>query len=210
MDIPWFILNFKKLGLEIKWCENIKSYKKLIPSLKEYPNDIIVTADDDIFYPKDWLKKLYDNYLKYPDCIIGQRARKMCFDDNGEIDSYNNWKLIENEENPSFLNFLTGSGGSLYPPNSLDKHIFDNELFESLCPTGDDIWFWAMGVINRTKFKTVDDNLALLTYVSPAREVGLFDTEDTLWHINSQGKNYDYIKKVIEKFPEINEIIKEE
>lgn len=210
MDIPWFILNFKKLGLEIKWCENIKSYKKLIPSLKEYPNDIIVTADDDIFYPKDWLKKLYDNYLKYPDCIIGQRARKMCFDDNGEIDSYNNWKMIENEENPSFLNFLTGGAGSLYPPNSLDKHIFDNELFESLCLTGDDVWFWAMGVINRTKFKTVDDNLALLTYVSPARDVGLFDTENTLWHINSQGKNDDYIKKVIEKFPEINEIIKEE
>lgn len=210
MDIPRSILNFKKLGLEIKWCENIKSYKKLIPSLKEYPNDIIVTADDDIFYPKDWLKKLYDNYLEYPECIIGQRARKMCFDDNGEIDSYNNWKMIENEEYPSFLNFLTGAGGSLYPPNSLNQQVFDKELFESLCPTGDDIWFWGMAVINKTKFRIMSDNLALLTYVSPAQEVGLLGNNDTLWHINSQGKNDDYIKKVIEKFPEINEIIKEE
>lgn len=210
MDIPRSILNFKKLGLEIKWCENIKSYKKLIPSLKEYPNDIIVTADDDIFYPKDWLKKLYDNYLEYPECIIGQRARKMCFDDNDEIDSYNNWKMIENEEYPSFLNFLTGAGGSLYPPNSLNQQVFDKELFESLCPTGDDIWFWGMAVINKTKFRIMSDNLALLTYVSPAQEVGLLGNNDTLWHINSQGKNDDYIKKVIEKFPEINEIIKEE
>lgn len=38
------------------------SYKKIIPSLKEYPENIIFTCDDDIFYPKGWLKDLYEDY----------------------------------------------------------------------------------------------------------------------------------------------------
>ena len=159
LDIPKEVLNFKKVGLKIKWCENIKSYKKLILSLKEYPNDIIVTADDDLFYPTDWLERLYDNYLQYIDCIIGQRARKIRFKINGDFASYRWWWVIRNGKSPSFLNFLTGGAGTLYPPNSLDKQVLDDELFESLCPTGDDIWFWAMSILNKTKFKIVD-NLA--------------------------------------------------
>ena len=209
IDIPKEVLNFKKVGLEIKWCENIKSYKKLIPSLKEYPNDIIVTADDDLFYPVDWLERLYDNYLEYPDCIIGQRARKIRFKINGEIAPYKRWRVIRNGKSPSFLNFLTGAGGILYPPNSLDKQLFNKELFEALCPTGDDIWFWAMAVINKTKFKIIDNNLAKLTYVSPADEFGLIGTNESLWSINSQGKNDVYIDNILKKFPKIKEIIKE-
>ena len=62
-NLPSRILKLKKHGLEIKWTEkNFRSYNKLIHSLKEYPNEIIVTADDDIFYPGDWLESLYENY----------------------------------------------------------------------------------------------------------------------------------------------------
>ena len=47
--IPETLLNLQKYGLEVRWCEDIRSFKKLVPSLREFPNDIIVTADDDIF-----------------------------------------------------------------------------------------------------------------------------------------------------------------
>ena len=46
-DIPQKVLSLKENGLEIRWCEDMGAYKKLLPSLKEYPDDIIVTADDD-------------------------------------------------------------------------------------------------------------------------------------------------------------------
>ena len=36
-DIPPAVLDLQKNGLTIKWCEDLRSYKKLIPSLKEYP-----------------------------------------------------------------------------------------------------------------------------------------------------------------------------
>ena len=50
-DLPQVVLKFRENGLQIKWCENLYSYKKLIPTLKEYKNCncIIVTADDDIY-----------------------------------------------------------------------------------------------------------------------------------------------------------------
>ena len=61
-DLPQKVLQLKDNGLTIKWCENIGSYKKLIPTIREYPNDIIVSADDDIFYPAEWLERLYNSY----------------------------------------------------------------------------------------------------------------------------------------------------
>ena len=35
-----------KYGIEIRFCEDIRSYKKLVPALQLCPNDILVTVDD--------------------------------------------------------------------------------------------------------------------------------------------------------------------
>lgn len=47
-NIPNSLILQQKRGLEIRFCANIKSYKKLIPTLKNYSNDIIITIDDDV------------------------------------------------------------------------------------------------------------------------------------------------------------------
>lgn len=60
--------------MSIEWCKkDIRSYTKLIPSLEKFPNDVIAVCDDDVFYLKDWLKNLYNAYLKY-DCIVASRG----------------------------------------------------------------------------------------------------------------------------------------
>ena len=100
-DIPESVLRLKEFGLTIKWCNDIKSFKKLIPSLKEYPNDYIVTADDDLYYPKDWLENIWKQHLKYPDAIIASIARKMSVDDDNHLCKYVQSKLIDSEEEPS-------------------------------------------------------------------------------------------------------------
>ena len=200
-DIPKEVLELKKNGLTIKWCEDIKSYKKLIPALKEYPNDIIVTADDDIFYPKDWLKNMWDAHKKHPNSIISARSRKIQINNN-KIDSYLNWKLNYSEQDPSYLNLPTGAGGTLFVPNSLNDNIFDEELFLKLCPSGDDIWFWAMAILNKTKIYAIEKPMHLLCYVNIARELGILD-ETTLWEINKSGKNDVQFQNVLNQFPEI-------
>lgn len=118
-DIPNNVLNFKNNGLTIKWCEDIKSYKKLIPALNEYPNDILVTADDDIFYPEYWLKNLYEGHLKYPDEIICCRCHEVVLNSDNTFAPFNEWEHIYEGLGPSYLVFSTSGAGALYPPNSL-------------------------------------------------------------------------------------------
>ena len=150
-DLPNELLKLKEYGLEIKWCEDIRSYKKLIPALKEFPEDIIVTADDDIYYEEDWLESLYDAHKKNPTSLIAQRVRRLKTD-NGEIKVVPNkifmdWDLSK----PEYFNQLLGGTGCLYPPHSLYKDIYDYEKAMELLPTNDDIYFWAMAVMNHTK-----------------------------------------------------------
>ena len=44
-DLPNNLLKLKSNGLTIEWCDDIKSYKKLIPALEKYPKDFLVIDD---------------------------------------------------------------------------------------------------------------------------------------------------------------------
>ena len=78
-NLPDELLELKKYGLTIKWCNNIRSYKKLVPAIKEYPNDIIITADDDIYYDKTLIELLYKSYEKEPQYIHCHRCTKIFY-----------------------------------------------------------------------------------------------------------------------------------
>ena len=203
-DIPKDVLNLKKNGLSIEWCDNIFSYKKLIPALKRYPNQIIVTADDDIFYPVDWLRKLYEEHKKYPDTVIAHRVRRIALENNSILE-YADWEVSFHEEPPSYLNFFTGAGGVLYPPNSLDDEVFNCNLAKKLTPTADDIWFWAMAVLNNTKIKSVKDSFTKLTYVNLARDLNMLN-QKVLFSVNMAANN-EQIGNVLNEFPQIMENI---
>ena len=67
-DLPNNILNLLKRyhNFEIYWVEkDIKVFKKLIPTINRFKNDLIVTVDDDILYPRDMLEKMLNCYKKY-------------------------------------------------------------------------------------------------------------------------------------------------
>lgn len=154
--LPCELLELKKYGLQIKWCNDTRSYKKLIPALKEYKDEIIITFDDDIYYEKDTIEVLYNSYLKHPDEIQANRTWRIKLNKNNEIETLNspylywNWK---NYRQASFFNTIIGCGGVLYPPNSLYKDVLDEKKFKEIVPTQDDIWFWAMAVLNGTKIR---------------------------------------------------------
>lgn len=200
-NLPQTLLSLKENGLLIKWCDDWGPYKKLLPALKLYPNDIIVTADDDIFYSNDWLKKLYDNHIKYPNTIIAHRAKRVSFNNGKILEKYNKWPFSDDSE-PSFLNFCTNGGGTLFPPNSLSKLVLDYNLARKLCGNSDDIWIWGMAILNNTKIKVIEGNMPKINCVNPAREVGLLN-QTTLWSTNSKGSNDIHLKNLINKFPKI-------
>ena len=206
-DIPPKVLKLKENGLVIEWHKNLRSYTKLVPSLKKYPNNIIVTADDDIYYEKDWLEKLLKSHKENKNCIICHRAHRVKFD-REKLAPYKKWPKKIKGGKASYLNFLTGVGGVLYPQNSLHKDVLKEELFTELAPKADDVWFWAMAVLNKTKILVVKDWIRELTYVNPERERGLTN-EITLFSFNKKGGNDLQIEKVLNHYPQIIDILKE-
>lgn len=153
--LPKRIMAFAELGLKINFHPgNIKSYKKLLPLLDEYHDKTIVTADDDVIYPPWWLEKLVEAHNKRPGHVLGYRGAVMSFE-GSTISPYNSWPRA-NGSTPSSLVFLTGMGGILYPPNALPKAAQDVPLAMQLCPDGDDIWFKAMTLLNKTPIAKID------------------------------------------------------
>ena len=132
--------------------EDIRSYRKLIPALIDFPEDIIVTIDDDVNYHRDMLKQLLQFHKQYPEDIIAHRAKKIC----PEL-PYKKWKkyrwyhFLTKKIHKNPLIMQTGVAGVLYPPRSLKAEMLDPNLFTQIAPTTDDIWFWGAAIANGRK-----------------------------------------------------------
>jgi hypothetical protein len=173
-DLPDELLAFKRFGLVINWCEDLKSYKKLIPVLEQFPDHCVVVADDDIYYKKRWLEKLWLGHLKHPDDVVCHKAQKILFED-GEVLPYAEWKNPFSCEDARYQTFGVGAGGVLYRKKYLYKDVGEKDLFLKLAPHADDIWFYVMTILGNTKIRAVKNPYVRLKYADPYREYGLSD-----------------------------------
>lgn len=152
-NLPKGLTALMSRGLEIGWCRDIRSYTKIVPTLRAYPDALIVTADDDEFYPRHWLKVLYEAYQKEPEYIHCHRALMIRYDGRGRVLPYSSWdrlwELPDPEvQEPSLDLFPTGVGGVLYGPGHLHSEVLNESSFLSLCPKADDVWLKAMSLLN--------------------------------------------------------------
>ena len=200
-DLPDTLLRLLDLGLEIKWFEDIRSYKKLVPSLIEFPNDIIVTADDDMYYREDWLEGLYSAYLKNPNRIYTRRGCRI-YIENNEIKVLRPRSYNFNYNFPSdFNNLLMGGAGTLYPPHSLYQDILDIEKIKSLIPTHDDIYFWVMGLLNNKEVEVVGGFDYSFYYTPSAKSDGLCSVNNVNNNVGMSSS--DALKTIAKEYPEI-------
>ncbi len=204
-DLPKTLLDMTARGLTIAWYPDIKSYKKLVPALEMFPDDNIITVDDDILYPSNMLAELIKTHNKYPNDICAHRVRKIRVKNN-KILPYRKWTLSERRGLLNFRfrcaynNLLGGGGGVLYPAHSLDSDVTNTEKFTKLCQHQDDVWFWAMAVKNNRKIVPTARgyNLRRRT-IQDAQSVGLWCS------INSaqDSPNNTAINNILMEFPEI-------
>lgn len=196
-NIPYILKKLEKKGLEIGFCKDLKSYKKLIPTLRKYPEDIIITVDDDILYPYDFIENLYREYSKDQECIYFYRGHKITFDKNKGIQKYDNWIGDYQGDEKSFLTLPTGIGGVLYPPKCFDEEIMDENQFMKLAPRADDIWFKAMTLRGGVKCKKIK-----LTKDFHKKFINLEDAQDiALCKINvGQNQNDTQLKDVFDYY----------
>ena len=207
-SLPDNLTKLKDFGLKIKWCKDIKSFKKLVPALEEYPEDIIVTVDDDYYYDSRLLEELYNAYLKNPQYIHARQAFRVCRAGKGEFCLKPRSYIYDKSYLPSFLNEPVGCGGVLYPPSSLHKNVLNSNQFMREVPTHDDLWFWGHALRNGTQISVIPDGYKLKNIVVEGSQ------NDSLWHknmINStesvgmSGK--DALNKICGLFPEITTML---
>lgn len=177
------ILNLQKAGLEIAYCDNLLSFKKIIPTLQLYPESFIATADDDLYYWPTWLAEMVQSYQGNAKEVICHRTHRICLGEDSLPLPYAHWEFETQRLEASPLNFQTGVGGVLYPPNVFHRDVLKTELFKKLCPNADDVWLYWMMRLNGAVARSV--GAAHNLYVWP-------DTQKTaLFHNNTIGGGND-------------------
>ncbi len=153
--LPDDVLALRTSGLDIRQCADLRSYKKLIPAIEAFPQDVLVTADDDVYYAANWLQLLLETWDGSNSLVTCHRAREFMTDSTGtSVSPYDTWPLAT-ENTPATAIFPTGVGGVLYPPGSLSAEVLNAEAFTALCPLGDDIWFYWMARRAGSRYRCV-------------------------------------------------------
>lgn len=128
---------------------DMRSHKKYYYAMKEYPDKIIVTADDDVIYPPFMLSNLLEAHIKYPTDVIANYTHVIRLN-NCTVAPYTEWYDIPATQNiidTTINQIQVGYGGVLYPPNSLYKDVLNIELARELSFLADDLWLYAQTIM---------------------------------------------------------------
>lgn len=182
-------------GVEIRACEDTRSYKKLVPAIETFPDASIVTADDDVYYPPDWLATLAAGVDPAEAVVVCHRVNRILREPDGALRPYDTWPDDVQDDaarRPSTDLMPIGVGGVLYPPNSLVPDVTDKTLFQKLAPDNDDLWFFWSARRADTRIKKVGGRFPRVTW--PRSQRG------HLFSLNQFGGNDRQIADLIAAF----------
>ena len=196
--LPKIFDEIKACGVEIKFREDLKPHTKYFYAMKEYPDDIVITFDDDCMYDRDVIEKLYKSYTEHPECVSGMTVHRLTFKSDGSIAGYFDWEhgYTGKPGNESHTYLAAGVGSVLYPPEALHEEAFNTEAMKKLCPKADDIWLKVMEVMKGTK----------VVIASSRREIPAYDVYDgnssvPLGRFNDEGGgNDEQFRALIEEY----------
>ena len=138
---------------EIIWTDrNIKSHKKLMPTLAKYPNNPILVCDEDILRPNDWLSYFIKDHKEHPnDILVGGCLFDVCFEPNGMFNPIKKHYFDKQEYAGQIIKNrrpANGFGGVLYPAGTFtDPRFFDIDLLMNLSEYSDESWQYCFNII---------------------------------------------------------------
>ena len=176
LNLPETLRRLKSRGLEIHLSENLGPHTKYYPYIDRESelHAPLVTADDDVLYPRGWLQQLIEANEANPSAVHCFRAHRMRLN-NKRFIPYNEWGPCLSTS-PSQLNFITGVSGVIYPPNFLQYLKHRGKAFEHCCPAGDDIWMTVNALRGGFKIAQVKDVPVLFGKVLGSQKQRLYDT----------------------------------
>jgi hypothetical protein len=175
---PATLQRLKLRGLEIHLTDDLGPHTKYYPYVsREHEFDLpLVTADDDVIYPREWLRQLiaaYEGNSSAIHCFRAHRMRVTDTPDTGLL-PYGSWRPCKNSY-PSHLNFITGVSGAIYPPSYLKYLKQHGKAFMQCCPTSDDIWLTVSALRAGFKIAQIKDNSEGFTTIPKTQKKRLYD-----------------------------------
>lgn len=185
--VPERLRKLQNKVFQIRYVEgDIRSHKKYYYSFMEFPEKTVITTDDDIIYPHNFIEELLAVSNDYSGYIVANIARRLSYT-NGVLSSYTNWAISKPLETKD--NVQIGAGGVLYPPHCLFEDCLKLELSQKLAPSVDDLWLNAMARLKGTLIVKTPFNSLLLPVV--------IDDNQTLTSVNVwQNRNDEQLGKI--------------
>lgn len=175
-DKNFYYNEVKKMDKRIRIVEGDpkwRSTNKFMPALKLYPNEALITIDDDVAYGVDCIKQLMDEHKKHPDCVICHEVNPITVD----------------KENKK-IGFINGFDIKL-KQIGWGKCLSNCALFPAHCFDGTD--FWDYDKFAYTTNTTHEELFAWLQYtLKGIRTIGLNYVFTFHWDIVTPWKEEEY------------------
>jgi len=185
---------FAEHGVQFHETDNTGPHKKWLPLIESGHEDPFVIADDDTYYPWDWLEALVREGAEHPDEIIANRCHKMKVDANHHLRPYAEWqKGVSSQKESSHYLFAVGCGGTLIRPDAIAQEFRSRDLISKLCHRADDIWLKAAYIHSGFKVRKSRYDFPSLDYPGTAQS-GLAVTNV------DQGENDQQLQQVFQYF----------
>lgn len=187
-SLPESLLRLQAKGLTIRFCDDLRSHKKYYYALQECQHDLVVLADDDMFYPRDTIQKLLRLHKQNPKDICCMTGQVIELEESTLPSQWRNPLLRETHwQHTDKIQVFTGSG-TLIPPQALPEEAFNRENIRKLCLHADDLWITFMAHRNGTKVSTLRHWRAF--------PVTIYGTEvGSLYYINAgEGENQNDVQ----------------
>lgn len=145
-NLPELIKKLQIAGLEVNLCEDVGPHTKLLPVLEKYPDDIIITVDDDVYYENSLIADLIADYHKKTEPCVICKSALVVGNEGSAILPYSQWPTATSENAQGQLISPHGFCGVLYAPHIFSEEIFNKSVYQTLCKYADDIWFSVMEI----------------------------------------------------------------
>lgn len=208
--------NLKRLtnrGLEIRFVDgDLKPHKKYYYTLKELAQSdkardyLVITADDDIFYPEKHIEHMVSASYEYPNAVICSWSHKIAFElkEGKEVYTrYNTW-----EDNitlaPDIATIPVGCNGVLYKTSFFNEELWNKDKISKYSLYTDDLWLKVMEV--RNGIKAYNFSKEPLIYYN-----NIFTMKSGLWHTNTKdedNRNDLVWNRLCEIYPEVTTKLK--
>lgn len=201
IELPDLLKEEIRCGVEVRYCQNILSHKKYYYTMQEYPDDIVITVDDDVIYNERLIEELYNSYLRFPNAVSAMRVHQITFQSSG-IAPYADWKNCNSDHIgiPSHKLIAIGCGGILYPPRCLyEEEVFNLDDILTCAPKADDLWLKMMEVMNDTPV-VLAKRYTTLDYIEHTQDIRLCD-ENVLG--NQNDIQFENALGIYKKYPDM-------